>query len=188
MRQDQQPLNLPILPQRLSTEPVTQATSIRYLETNPPMTTVASGRCTSAPVPVDRAIGTNPREATRAVMSTGRSLFNEPSTIASSDGIPCSRNWLIRVTITRPLRTATPARAMNPTAAVMEKDMPRNQSETIPPVKAEGTPVNTTNAYFTELKALNRSKKIKKRQTGTTTVRRFLAAKRFSNCPPQSNH
>src|SRR3954471_23110590 len=39
-------------------------------ETSPPMTTVARGRCTSAPVEVDRAIGTNPRLATSAVIKT----------------------------------------------------------------------------------------------------------------------
>lgn len=46
----------------------------RVEETSPPMTTVASGRWTSAPTPVFTAIGMNPRLATRAVMSTGRSL------------------------------------------------------------------------------------------------------------------
>jgi hypothetical protein len=33
----------------------------KVLEIRPPMTTVASGRCTSAPEPVAFAIGTNPR-------------------------------------------------------------------------------------------------------------------------------
>ena len=37
----------------------------------PPITTVAKGRWTSAPVPVAKAIGTNPREATKAVIKTG---------------------------------------------------------------------------------------------------------------------
>src|SRR5436305_1699043 len=40
----------------------------------PLMTTVASGRWTSAPVLVAMAMGTKPKLATRAVMSTGRSL------------------------------------------------------------------------------------------------------------------
>ncbi len=40
--------------------------------TSPPITTVASGRWTSAPAVVDKAIGTNPRLATRAVIDTGR--------------------------------------------------------------------------------------------------------------------
>jgi hypothetical protein len=38
----------------------------------PPITTVASGRCTSAPLLVEIAIGMKPTLATRAVMSTGR--------------------------------------------------------------------------------------------------------------------
>lgn len=36
------------------------------------MTTVASGRCTSAPAPEASAIGRNPTDATNAVVSTGR--------------------------------------------------------------------------------------------------------------------
>jgi hypothetical protein len=42
------------------------------LEMSPPITTVANGRCTSAPEPVETAIGMKPRLATKAVMSTGR--------------------------------------------------------------------------------------------------------------------
>ena len=53
------------------------------------MTTVASGRCTSAPVPVASAIGTKPSDATSAVISTGRSRVSAPRTIASSSGAPC---------------------------------------------------------------------------------------------------
>src|SRR6266513_124394 len=58
----------------------------------PPMTTVASGRCTSAPVPMAMAIGTKPRLATRAVISTGRSRVSEPSITASRTLRPCSRS------------------------------------------------------------------------------------------------
>ena len=44
----------------------------------PPMTTVASGRCTSAPGPVAMAIGTKPNEATSAVMDGPHSvIFDE---------------------------------------------------------------------------------------------------------------
>ena len=39
---------------------------------SPPMTTVASGRCISAPSLVDNAIGKKPRLATKAVIRTGR--------------------------------------------------------------------------------------------------------------------
>ena len=51
----------------------------------PPITTVARGRCTSAPVPIAIAIGTKPNEATKAVISTGRKRVNAPSWIATSN-------------------------------------------------------------------------------------------------------
>ena len=44
----------------------------------PPITTVANGRCTSAPAPLLMAIGKKPSEATKAVISTGRSLTLVP--------------------------------------------------------------------------------------------------------------
>ena len=51
------------------------------------MTTVARGRCTSAPVEVAIAIGTNPRLATNAVISTGRSRRREPCHNGIADGL-----------------------------------------------------------------------------------------------------
>ena len=57
-------------------------------ERMPPMTTVASGRCTSAPAPVASAIGTKPSEATSAVISTGRRRARAPSRTASSTDRP----------------------------------------------------------------------------------------------------
>jgi hypothetical protein len=51
----------------------------RVAEIRPPMTTVAMGRWTSASVPVDRAMGTNPSEATNAVIVTGRNRVRAPS-------------------------------------------------------------------------------------------------------------
>ena len=54
----------------------------------PPMTTVASGRCTSAPMPVLNAIGRKPRLATSVVISTGRSRVIAACVTASSSGRP----------------------------------------------------------------------------------------------------
>ena len=48
---------------------------------NPPMTTVASGLWTSAPAPVEMAIGIKPRLATRAVIKTGARRSSEPRKI-----------------------------------------------------------------------------------------------------------
>ena len=87
----------------------------------PPITTVANGRCTSEPMPVFRAIGTNPSAATSAVISTGRSRVKAPSTIASSSKRPCCLKSLMKDTNTKPLSTAIPESATNPTAADIEK-------------------------------------------------------------------
>src|SRR3546814_11983 len=59
-------------------------------EMTPPITTVAKGRCTSAPAPTLNAIGTKPRLATSAVISTGRSRVSAPSRTAPARGPPCA--------------------------------------------------------------------------------------------------
>ncbi len=64
-------------------------------EINPPITTVASGFCSSAPVPVASAIGTKPSEATSAVMATGRNRVIAPSWIAWSGKRPDAISCLI---------------------------------------------------------------------------------------------
>ena len=110
------------------------------------MTTVASGRCTSAPVPVARAIGMNPNEATNAVIKTGRRRVSDPCRIASSKGSPSSRRFSMNEIITMPFSTATPERAMNPTAAEIDNGIPLSHKERNPPVNAKGTPVNTNSA------------------------------------------
>ena len=154
----------------------------------PPITTVASGRCTSAPVPVAKAIGRKPSDATNAVISTGRSRVRAPSRMATSSGLPCSRSWLMNVTSTKPFSTATPDNAMKPTAAEMENGSPRNHRAATPPVSASGTAVKTSSAGRTAPKAACSNKKISAKQTGTTMASRWRAAVRFSNCPPQSSH
>ncbi len=52
-------------------------------ESNPPITTVASGRCTSEPSPEFRAMGRKPRLATSAVVMTGRRRCMAPVRTAS---------------------------------------------------------------------------------------------------------
>ena len=54
------------------------------LVTKPPITTVARGRCTSAPVPWEIATGTKPMLAASAVMRNGRSRRRAPCNAASS--------------------------------------------------------------------------------------------------------
>ena len=67
------------------------------------------GRCTSAPVPVLSAIGTKPRLATRAVISTGRQTHQGAFHHMAVSRSPCScHRSRMNATITRPLSTATP--------------------------------------------------------------------------------
>ena len=148
------------------------------------MTTVASGRCTSAPVPVARAIGTKPRAATKAVIATGRSRVRAPSRTASGIAVPSSTSARMWFSSTKPFRTATPESAMNPTAAETEKGISRSHRAATPPVRAIGTALNTISASRPDPSAPRSRMKISAKQAGTTTVRRWRAAVRFSNCPP----
>ena len=89
-------------------------------------------------------------------------------------------------TMTTPLSTATPKRAMKPTPALIEKFMPRRSRASTPPVMANGMPVNTSAACLRELKVVNSNRKIRKKVTGTTTISRLRPLSRCLNIPPQS--
>src|SRR3546814_9656034 len=71
------------------------------------ITTVARGRCTSEPAPTLSAMGTNPREATSAVIRTGRRRVSAPCRMDSSKSSPRIRRSRMKESITTPLRTAT---------------------------------------------------------------------------------
>ena len=152
----------------------------------PPMTTVARGRCTSAPVPVASAIGTKPSEATSAVIKTGRKRVSDPSVMASSSGLPSARSLLMKEIITMPLSTATPERAMKPTPAEMDSGMSRSHNAATPPVSANGTPEKTRSASLTVPNVMNSSVKISSSEMGTTTCRRLVAEINCSNWPPHA--
>ena len=75
---------------------------------------------------------------------------------------------------------------MKPTPAEIEKCIPKAQRAATPPVRAKGTPVNTRSESTALPNVANNRMKISSRATGTTIHKRFLAATRFSNCPPHS--
>ena len=112
-------------------------------EITPPITTVAKGRWTSAPMPVPKAMGINPRLATKVVIKTGRNRIMAASSTAFSRDLPALRSCLTVLTKSISSRTATPERAINPIPAEMEKGISLNQRARIPPTQANGTPVNT---------------------------------------------
>lgn len=51
-------------------------------EINPATMTISKGLCVSEPIPVESAAGSNPRQATRAVITIGRSRSSEASRVA----------------------------------------------------------------------------------------------------------
>ena len=134
----------------------------------PPMTTVASGRCTSEPIPVLSAIGTKPSDATSAVVNTGRSLVSAPSIMAVSNATPSRRSSLIKDTITKPFNIAMPDNAIKPTAAEIEKGISRINKAKIPPVNAKGTPVKMIIESLKEPSAKNNKPMIMISVIGTT--------------------
>ena len=73
---------------------------------------------------------------------------------------------------------------MNPTAAEIDRGMPRNVSAATPPVSASGTPVKTIAASLAELNAMNSNPKIISSVTGTTTDSRLDADISCSKVPP----
>ena len=106
---------------------------------SPPITTVANGRCTSAPAPLLMAMGKKPREATSAVINTGLNLTCVPfNTIADKSVSPSFFSWLNSAISTMPLSTATPNKAINPTPALILKGIPRKASKSIPPIADNG--------------------------------------------------
>src|SRR6266446_593065 len=142
---------------------------------NPPITTVASGLWTSAPVPVAIAIGTKPSEATRAVISTGRTRSIAPLKIAPPTSSPSSNRPRIDAMRTSPLRTATPDTAIKPTAAETENGISRSAMAKAPPAIARGTAVKTVKANGMLPSAMYRAPAIKTMQIGTTNCSRRTA-------------
>jgi hypothetical protein len=141
----------------------------------PPTTTVASGRCVSAPTPPDTSIGARPRIATLAVISTGRNRRAVPCRTASRIGRPLARSSFMKLTSTMPFSIATPNTAMNPIADGTDRYWRVNTSASTPPIVANGTFARISKAYRIELNAVYSSTKMKKIVTGTITASRVRA-------------
>ena len=104
--------------------------------------------------------------------------------MAAAMGLPSSTSRLMYATITTPLSTATPNRAMNPIAAERFRFSPRSHSAAMPPTAAKGTFSRISRACFTELKLENSRMKMIRIASGTTRPRRAMARCWFSNWPP----
>ena len=120
----------------------------------PPITTVASGLCTSAPAPLLNAIGRKPRDATNAVINTGRNLTFVPD-ITTLRLLP---TLLLLILLnsemsTIPFKTATPKSAIKPMPALMLNGMSRKAKNKIPPIADNGIEVKIKTPCLTLLKA-----------------------------------
>src|SRR5580658_6571506 len=72
----------------------TASRSITGPSSIPPTITVANGRCTWLPMPVEIAAGNRPIQAERAVISSGRIRVEAARYIASSGSRPWDFSWL----------------------------------------------------------------------------------------------
>ena len=108
--------------------------------------TVANGRCTSEPIPVEREAGNNPKIATVAVIKIGRKRCLTPLNTATFNTFPSALRLLICVIIITPFWMATPINAMNPTADDTFKVIPRRFKANIPPKRANGTTIINNSA------------------------------------------
>ena len=90
----------------------------------PPTTTVASGRCTWLPIPVEIADGNRPMQADSAIIKIGRICCSTALNIASIFGMPVAATRLYPLIISMPLITDTPNREIKPMAAEILKSKP----------------------------------------------------------------
>ena len=105
----------------------------------PPITTVANGRCTSAPADPEIAIGKKPKAAAAAVNKTGRNRSVVPFKINSLISfIPWCLSSLKCSINTIPFKTAIPKRAIKPTPAEILKGKSRIHKNKIPPTADNG--------------------------------------------------
>ena len=106
---------------------------------NPPITTVANGRCTSAPALVEIAMGKNPKAAAEAVSKTGLKRSWVPRLMRSSILVTPSLLSSLKCSInTIPLSTAIPKRAINPTPAEILNGKSLIHKNRIPPTAESG--------------------------------------------------
>jgi hypothetical protein len=119
-----------------------------------------------------RAIGRNPRIATKPAMQIGRKRRRAPSSIALLRGIPFARFSLIVETMIRPFSTETPEATTKPTPDDIVKGISRIQMATSPPKQAKAVPVKMINESRTDPVLVYRRIKIKKSARGITIMRR----------------
>ena len=133
------------------------------------------------------AMGTKPRLATSAVMSTGRRRVRG----SFADGRLQSHTFLscklrMKAIITRPLSTATPDKAMKPTPAEMDRRDVTQPQRGHTARQGERHAREHQQAILTSPNMAKSSTNTNSRATGTTMARRWEADCSCSNVPPQA--
>ena len=99
--------------------------------------------------------------------------------------MPLLRKCSAALTQTRPLSTATPNSAMNPTPAEMLNGMPRRARAKMPPEAAIGTARKISSASRTDLNDCMQQQEDHQQHERRDEHSRRLAVCRFSKSPPQ---
>ncbi len=128
--------------------------------TSPPITTIASGREVSEPIPVDVAAGKSPMAAMRAVITTGLIRAITPKRMASSRCIRSCRFFLNRDSRITLFWIHIPNKAIKPIPADILKFVAVTWSAVMPPIIAKGTFRRIRPASATLPKSTKRMKKI----------------------------
>ncbi len=147
--------------------------------TSPPMTTVASGRCTSEPAPVAIAAGTKPMDARSAVVRMARNEARAARRTRRA-GAPSfsARRFVVS---TMPVHTEMPASAMNPTPAGMLNGRPRSTSARVPPATPKGRPRIVIATQRNRWNMTSSMRAITASETGTSSASRSFARLKFWN-------
>ena len=102
----------------------------------PPTIITANGFCTSEPIPVERAAGSNPAEPINEIISTARRRMRTASSIAKPILRLCCKSDFISAVSKIELIDTIPNKMINPIPAEIPNGMPATQSEINPPIKA----------------------------------------------------
>ena len=166
---------------------------VRMVELSTPPIMGAATRCiTSDPVPSMSMIGRRPAMVEQVVIMIGRRRCSAAFTVFSirSSGSGLAAVILIvfndlfrNPSITIPLSTATPARAINPMPAAMDRLKSRIYSNHTPPPKANGRVAMIRHTSVILRKFRYNKMNMMKRVTGTTIDNLSIARFMYSYCP-----
>ena len=115
---------------------------------------IASGLCTSEPVPVVMTRGSNPKAVVIVVIKTGLNFEEQPAITDSRRAFPCALKCSNREIRTRPSVRAIPNRAINPIDDGMLRFSLNSASAKTPPTNDRGMLSMISSTFLSELNKL----------------------------------